>query len=193
MPRLPQVSGKRVVKALKKIGFEKFILATAHRAENVDDIEVLKNFIGAFAESPLPVVYPMHPRTKKRLRQNGLYSQVKKLRNVQILPPLGYLDFLVLMRKSELILTDSGGIQEEATAPAIRKPVLVMRISTERPEAVEAGFAKIVGTEKSKILAAMNQILENKQELPLVSPFGDGHSAERIVDIVKEEVFAAKK
>jgi UDP-N-acetylglucosamine 2-epimerase (non-hydrolysing) len=177
---------------LKKICFEKFILATAHRAENVDDIEVLKNFIGIFAESPLPVVYPIHPRTKKRLLQNGLYTKIKKLRNIQILPPLGYLDFIVLMSKSELILTDSGGIQEEATAPAIRKPVLVMRISTERPEAVEAGFAKIVGTGKSKILAAINQTLGNKQNLPLVSPFGDGHAAERTVDIVKEEIFSSK-
>ena len=159
---------------LKQIRFEKFVLATAHRAENVDDIEVLKNFVGAFAESPLPVVYPMHPRTKKRLKQNGLYAQVKKLRNVQILPPLGYLDFLVLMKKSELILTDSGGIQEEATAPAIRKPVLVMRLSTERPEAVEAGFAKIVGTKKQNIISALREALENRSELPERSPFGDG-------------------
>jgi UDP-N-acetylglucosamine 2-epimerase (non-hydrolysing) len=176
---------------LKQIRFEKFVLATAHRAENVDDIEVLKNFVGAFAESPLPVVYPMHPRTKKRLKQNGLYAQVKKLRNVQILPPLGYLDFLVLMKKSELILTDSGGIQEEATAPAIRKPVLVMRLSTERPEAVEAGFAKIVGTKKQNIISALREALENRSELPARSPFGDGNAAEKTIDIVKEKVFAA--
>jgi UDP-N-acetylglucosamine 2-epimerase (non-hydrolysing) len=176
---------------LKQIRFEEFVLATAHRAENVDNIEVLKNFMEAFAESPLPVVYPMHPRTKKRLKQNGLYGQVKKLRNVQILPPLGYLDFLVLMKKSELILTDSGGIQEEATAPAIRKPVLVMRLSTERPEAVEAGFAKIVGTQKQNIISALREALENRFELPSKSPFGDGDAAEKTVDIVKEKVFAA--
>jgi UDP-N-acetylglucosamine 2-epimerase (non-hydrolysing) len=128
-------------------------LATAHRAENVDDLAVLKNFVKAFEESPLPVVYPMHPRTKKRSLQSKIYKRIETCRNIQVLPPLGYLDFLVLMRKSELIITDSGGIQEEATAPAIKKPVLVIRLSTERPEAVESGFAQIVGTESEEISA----------------------------------------
>jgi len=116
---------------LNHIKFSKFALATAHRAENVDNVEVLKNFVETFSESPLPVVYPMHPRTRKRLRQNGLYNKINDCKNVQILPPLGYLDFLTLMKQCELIITDSGGIQEEATAPEIRKPVLVIRLSTE--------------------------------------------------------------
>src|SRR3989337_584758 len=172
---------------LGKIRFGRFALATAHRAENVDDLNVLKNFVGVFSESPLPIVYPMHPRTKKRLRQSGLYKQLKKLKNLQVLPPTGYLDFLMLMRKCELIITDSGGIQEEATAPAIRKPVLVMRLSTERPEAVETGFAKVVGTEKNAILSAMQATLISKKELPEKSPFGDGCAAEKIVKIIKKE------
>jgi UDP-N-acetylglucosamine 2-epimerase (non-hydrolysing) len=175
---------------LKKIRFEKFALATAHRAENVDDLTVLKNFIDAFAESPVPVVYPMHPRTKKRLRQNKLYAKIKKHRNIQILPPLGYLDFLILMRKSELIITDSGGIQEEATAPVIRKPVLVIRLSTERPEAVETGFAKVVGTKKPEILAAIRTALTKQKELPSKSPFGDGNAAEKIVEIITKDFFS---
>lgn len=174
---------------LESIKFGRFILATAHRAENVDNLEVLKNFIEAFAEAPLPAVYPMHPRTKKRLRQNKLYAQIKKNPNIQILPPLGYLDFLVLMKKCELIVTDSGGIQEEATAPTIRKPVVVIRLSTERQEAVEAGFAKIAGTQKREILSAIKATLESKKELPLESPFGNGNAAEKIVDIM-EKVFA---
>jgi len=172
---------------LKKIRFEKFVLATAHRAENVDDLSVLKNFMDAFAESPVPVVYPMHPRTKKRLRENKMYAQIKKRENVQILPPLGYLDFLVLMKRSELIITDSGGIQEEATAPCIRKPVLVIRLSTERPEAVEAGFAKVVGTGKHEILAAIETALTRRKDLPKTSPFGDGHAAEKIVRIIRKD------
>jgi UDP-N-acetylglucosamine 2-epimerase (non-hydrolysing) len=175
---------------LEKIRFDTFVLATAHRAENVDDLAVLKNFVGAFEESPLPVVYPMHPRTKKRLSQNKLLAQVRKMRNIQILPPAGYLDFLVLMKKCKLIVTDSGGIQEEATAPTIRKPVLVIRLSTERQEAVEAGFAKVVGTEKTKILAAIKATLASKKELPEESPFGDGRAAERTVEIIEKE-FAA--
>ena len=177
---------------LKKIRFEKFALATAHRAENVDDLRVLKNFMDAFAESPVPIVYPMHPRTKKRLRQNKMYAQIEKCENVQVLPPLGYLDFLVLMRKCELIITDSGGIQEEATAPCIRKTVLVIRLSTERPEAVETGFAKVVGTKKHEILAAIGTALMRRKELPDKSPFGDGDAAEKIVEIIGKDFFSAQ-
>ncbi len=175
---------------LAKIRFKEFALATAHRAENVDDLSVLKGFLEAFEEAPVPIVYPMHPRTRKRLRQNKLYARVKRLKNVQILPPLGYLDFLVLMRKSEFIITDSGGIQEEATAPGIKKPVLVIRLSTERPEAVEAGFAKVVGTRKQDILAGMEATMQNRKLLPDISPFGDGASAERIVELILKDFCA---
>ena len=165
-------------------------MATAHRAENVDDLLVLKNFLDTFAESPVPVVYPMHPRTKKRLRQNKMYAQIGKRRNVQVLPHLGYLDFLVLMKRSELIVTDSGGIQEEATAPCVRKPVLVIRLSTERPEAVEAGFAKVVGTDRHEILAAIGTALTRRKELPIISPFGNGKAAEKIVYVIHQDFFS---
>jgi len=173
---------------LKRVYFEKFALATAHRAENVDDFQVLKNFMEAFAEAPIPVVYPMHPRTKKRLRQNKIYDKLRSSKNIQILPPLGYLDFLVLMKKCEMIVTDSGGIQEEATAPCIRKPVLVIRLSTERPEAVNAGFAEVVGVEKQKILKAMEATLRHRKMLPEKSPYGNGNAAKKIVRIIKEEL-----
>ncbi|MDI6690622.1 MAG: UDP-N-acetylglucosamine 2-epimerase (non-hydrolyzing) [Candidatus Bathyarchaeota archaeon] len=175
-------------KILDSIRFEKFILATAHRAENVDDFTVLKNFMEAFAEAPLPVVYPMHPRTKKRMLQNKIYAKIKNSRNIQILPPLGYLDFLVLMKKCEIIVTDSGGIQEEATAPCIRKPVLVTRLSTERPETVEAGFAEVIGVEKRGIIKAIHKVLDNRKELPEKSPYGDGKAAERIARIIQKEL-----
>jgi UDP-N-acetylglucosamine 2-epimerase (non-hydrolysing) len=175
---------------LEQIRFKKFALATAHRAENVDNLSVLKNFIASFAESPVPVVYPMHPRTKKRLRQNKMYAKILKDENVQVLPPVGYLDFLVLMKRCELIVTDSGGIQEEATAPPIRKPVLIIRLSTERPEAVEAGFAKVVGTDKKKILLGIDEALAMRKELPATSPFGDGSAAEKIAGIVRDEFFS---
>jgi len=175
---------------LKEVRFKKFVLATAHRAENVDDLAVLKNFVKAFEESPLPVIYPMHPRTKKRLLQSKIYKRIETCGNIQVLPPLGYLDFLVLMRKSELIITDSGGIQEEATAPAIKKPVLVIRLSTERPEAVESGFAQIVGTESKEILAGIETTLAKHRKLPNESPFGDGNAAEKIVEIITSKFFS---
>ena len=115
-----------------------------------------------------------------------MLAQMEKLKNLLILPPLGYLDFLILMKNCRLIITDSGGIQEEATAPSIRKRVLVIRLSTERQEAVEAGFAKIVGTDKNNILAAMREAVEKDEKLPSVSPFGDGTAAMKTVDIIKK-------
>jgi UDP-N-acetylglucosamine 2-epimerase (non-hydrolysing) len=173
-------------KIMSKIPFETFALATAHRAENVDDLSVLESFMDVFSESPIPIVYPMHPRTRRRLRENRMLTRMEALSNVLILPPLGYLDFLVLMKNCRLIITDSGGIQEEATAPSIRKPVLVMRLSTERPEAVEAGFAKVVGTDKKEILAAMDETVRHEVELPYASPFGDGTAGQKTVDIIKK-------
>jgi UDP-N-acetylglucosamine 2-epimerase (non-hydrolysing) len=93
------------------------------------------------------------------------------------------------MRQCELVLTDSGGIQEEATAPSIRKKVLVLRLSTERPEAVESGFARVVGTGKDKALEAMQEVLRKPEVLPFDSPYGNGDAAEKILNIVKTEVF----
>lgn len=171
---------------MEKIPFKQFVLATAHRAENVDNSDVLESFIDVFSKSPFPIVYPMHPRTKKRLQEKGMLAKMESLKNVLILPPVGYLDFLVLMRNCRLILTDSGGIQEEATAPAIRKRVLIIRLSTERQEAVEAGFAKIVGTEKTKILSALKEAAQKMEVLPSISPFGEGTAAQKIVEIIKE-------
>ncbi|MDH7563410.1 MAG: UDP-N-acetylglucosamine 2-epimerase (non-hydrolyzing) [Candidatus Bathyarchaeota archaeon] len=173
---------------METVNFKKFILATAHRAENVDDLAVLKNFMQAFAEAPMPVVCPLHPRTRKRLRQNSLYRKISQFKNIQILPPLGYLDFLVLMKHCELIITDSGGVQEEATAPNIRKPVLVARLSTERPEAAEAGFSHVVGTSKEKIVNMIRNVLTRQRSLPQKSPYGEGNAADKIVEILKSKI-----
>ena len=169
---------------MKMVRFTRFALVTAHRAENVDDVKVLKGFVEAFTGAPLPIVFPVHPRTRKRLRQQKLWRVLSRSENVQLLPPLGYFDFLVLMKNCEMIITDSGGIQEEATAPPIRKPVLVIRSSTERPEAVEAGFASVVGVEKSGILKGMERLLCEAKTVPKVSPFGDGRAAQKIVGIL---------
>lgn len=173
-------------KIMEQVPFKKFALATAHRAENVDNAAVLESFIEVFSKSPLPIVYPMHPRTRKRLQENNMLSAMEKMKNVLILPPLGYLDFLMLERNCKLIITDSGGVQEEATAPQIRKRVLVIRLSTERPEAVEAGFATVVGTDKDKILETMKQASTEEEDLPATSPYGDGTAGKKIVEIIKK-------
>ncbi len=181
---LPIAEKKSLI--MKKIPFETFALATAHRAENVDDPSVLESLLYIFSKSPIPIVYPMHPRTRKRLQQNNLLEKMEAINNLLILPPQGYLDFLILMKNCKFIITDSGGIQEEATAPTIRKPVIVMRLSTERQEAVEAGFAKVVGIDKKDILRAIEEAGEKETSLPYTSPFGDGKAAQKILQIIEK-------
>jgi UDP-N-acetylglucosamine 2-epimerase (non-hydrolysing) len=108
--------------------------------------------------------------------------------HIQLLPPEGYFEFLVLMRQATVITTDSGGLQEEATHPKIRKPVLVLRTSTERPEAVIRGFARVVGTNPPTVLAELQKITTQSPQLPDQSPFGDGKASVRIVDIVSQKL-----
>ena len=117
-----------------------------------------------------------------------IWKKIFSSENVQVLPPVGYFDFFVLMKNCEMLLTDSGGLQEEVTVPPIRKLALVLRLSTERPEAVEAGFAKVVGVKKEKILSAMERALSERVELPRFSPYGDGNAGKKISKIVMEEV-----
>jgi len=178
---------EKISSIMEKIKFDRFVLATAHRAENVDELNVLKNFVRVFTNCPLPVVYPIHPRTVKRLKEFGLYEKLAGDKNIQLIEPVGYFDFLVLMKNCSFILTDSGGIQEEATAPNIRKKVFILRKSTERPEAVEAGYAEIVGTDAKNVLKRVNEFIKNPETPKVSSPFGDGNAGKKILDIVKDE------
>jgi UDP-N-acetylglucosamine 2-epimerase (non-hydrolysing) len=164
------------------IPFSDFCFATVHRKENVDSADVLDELVGVLVEMEMPVVFPVHPRTNLRLREFGLYEKLSCSSRICLLPPIGYLDTLVLMKKSRFILTDSGGLQEEATVPSIRKHVIVVRSSTERPEAVEAGFAKVVGVNKESIQDAIKVLLDDPPPLPNLSPFGDGKASQRIVN-----------
>ncbi|MFQ6086035.1 MAG: non-hydrolyzing UDP-N-acetylglucosamine 2-epimerase [Candidatus Bathyarchaeia archaeon] len=172
---------------MDEVKFDEFILATIHRPENVDYKNTLSDIVTALVSAPEPVVFPIHPRTVKMLKYFGLYEKLAKSRSVQLIEPLGYVDFLKLMKESSLVITDSGGIQEEATAPSIRKFVLVVRKATERPEAVEAGFAKVVGTNPERIVREAKSHLD--VPLPSVlSPFGDGKAGEHIAKIMVEEL-----
>ncbi|MGC9106948.1 MAG: non-hydrolyzing UDP-N-acetylglucosamine 2-epimerase [Infirmifilum sp.] len=175
-------------KVLEAVRFSEFGVVTFHRAENVDRLETLRDFVRVLQRSPIPLVFPVHPRTKRRLSEFGLWDVVGSIPHVQLLPPLGYFEFLALMRNCRVVLTDSGGLQEEATHPAIRKPVLVLRMSTERSEAVSAGFARVVGTNPVVVLAELERVLSGGVELPDASPFGDGRAAEKIVSIVKSKL-----
>jgi UDP-N-acetylglucosamine 2-epimerase (non-hydrolysing) len=169
---------------MDSVPFDDFILVTAHRAENVDDPVVLGGLVDALVAAPLPAVYPVHPRTEKMLRQFGLYEKLAGSDNVCLLPPAGYFDFLVLMKRCRFILTDSGGIQEEATSPSIRKRVLVFRRSTERPEAVDSGYATVVGTAPEAVALAIAEEAKVHSTPETPSPYGDGHAGRNIARIV---------
>ncbi len=160
-----------------------YVLVTAHRAENVDDPRVLLQLIETFEGIPREKVYPIHPRAEKMFKQTKLFDRLKDIQGMHVIKPQGYLEFLMLMKNARYILSDSGGIQEEACSPNIRKKVFVLRRSTERPEAVEAGFAEVVGTDSEDILGAIDRFEDGKWK-PGPCPYGDGRAAERIVDII---------
>ena len=163
---------------------EEYVLVTAHRAENVDDKIVQEEFIKVFKQIQVPMIYPIHPRSVKMFKKHGLYGELDGIKGMTLVKPQGYLEFLLLMKNSKYILTDSGGIQEEATAPNIKKKVFVLRESTERPEAVDAGYAEVVGTDSEKILASIEQF-DVEEWNPAESPYGDGTTSEQIVDIIQ--------
>jgi len=137
--------------------------------------------------SDVEVLYPVHPNPDVRACAQEMLTGHPR---IQLLPPQDYFDFVDLMRRATLILTDSGGVQEEA--PALAKPVLVLREQTERPEAIDAGVARLVGTQRGRILEAAFHLLDDPQEYARMarggSPYGDGHAATRIVDALREEL-----
>lgn len=165
------------------------ITFTMHRAENVDDKQRLQSIIGALMElKDFNIIFPIHPRTKKTLENFGLYKKFESLPHIHITKPIGYLDFLVLISKSIIILTDSGGLQEEAIT--LNVPALTLRYNTERPETVTAGGNILVGSDKDYILETANKILNNEEFYNNMknakNPYGDGNSAVQILDIIEQ-------
>src|SRR5260370_1142605 len=130
----------------------------------------------------MPVIFPVHPRTHQRLTQAGIKTHPQ----LKLIPPVGYLDFLCLLSKSTLVLTDSGGIQEETTALDV--PCLTLRENTERPVTISQGTNLLVGTDPAKIVAAARDALAGKRRAGRIPPLWDGHAAKRIVDILLKEV-----
>lgn len=168
---------------------KRIVLVTGHRRENFGDkfINICKAIKDlAIANNDIDIVYPVHLNP---MVQKPVYNILKDLDNVFLINPLDYESFIYLMDKSYIILTDSGGVQEEA--PSIGKPVLVFRENTERPEAVDAGTVKIVGTERNKIRDEAQLLLDKKQlynEMSLsLNPYGDGKASKRIVNFLTKE------
>lgn len=163
-----------------------FALVTLHRGENVDVKESLSSIINALLKSDIDLVFPIHPRTMKRLKQFGLYEKIKTSK-ITILPTMGYFDMLYLMKKSRFIISDSGGIQEEATSPKIRKKVLVVRKTTDRIESTQDGYSELVGTSTNAIVKAI-QKNRNMKISCNSNPYGDGKSGERIITLLRKNL-----
>ena len=168
---------------------DNILTLTMHRAENVDVKERVTSIISALKElSDMNIVFPIHPRTKNTLEKFGLFDELNDLDHVHIIKPLGYLDFLLLTSKSTLILTDSGGLQEEAIT--LNVPALTLRYNTERPETVAAGGNILVGSDKDLILENANRILNDEEFADGMknapNPYGMGDSAKVTVDAIEE-------
>lgn len=163
----------------------RLIVVTAHRRESFGDgIEQICGALAELARRPdVQVAWPVHPNPRVR---GPVTERLGGLPNIQLLDPLDYVAFVDLMRRSHLLLTDSGGIQEEA--PSLGKPVLVMRESTERPEAVDAGTVKLVGTDSCRIVGEAARLLDDQAEYcrmtRIHNPYGDGHASERIAALI---------
>jgi len=166
-------------------GSRKLILVTAHRRESFG--EGFRRICAALAElaarDDVEIVYPVHPNPNVQVPVRQLLAGIP---NIHLIEPLEYVPFVDLMRRAWLVLTDSGGIQEEA--PSLGKPILVLREKTERPEGVEAGSVKLVGTQTRRIVEEAVRLLEDRQEYERMArvhnPYGDGHASRRIADAI---------
>ena len=173
---------------LQDIPFDKrVILVTAHRRENFgqpirDICQALRILADRYA-GKIHLVYPVHPNPNI---QGPVYEALSGVRNITLLPPLPYRTFVHLMKEAYLVLTDSGGLQEEL--PSLNKPVLVLRETTERPEAVRAGATRVIGTDTENIVAQTARLLDDHQTYrtmaQALNPYGDGRASQRIVHAI---------
>ncbi len=179
---LPRAKESSVLQKLDLVGKD-FAVLTLHRPSNVDDLDTFTRILEALEEisARLPIVFPVHPRTRKTIADLGLAARVAKAKGLRLLDPLGYLDFLGLYSRGRLVLTDSGGIQEETTVLGI--PCLTLRENTERPITIKMGTNKIVGTDTNKIVSAAFDSLDNAEAKRFqIPPLWDGQTAGRILD-----------
>jgi UDP-N-acetylglucosamine 2-epimerase (non-hydrolysing) len=165
-----------------------FVLLTLHRPSNVDVPEVLSGILDALAEiqARLPIIFPAHPRTVRQIREFGFGERLAAMPELRVTQPLGYLEFLNLMSNARLVLTDSGGIQEETTILGV--PCLTLRENTERPVTVAQGTNTIVGCEPGRIVTEALGILGGEGKAGRVPELWDGLAAERIVAVLRKWV-----
>ena len=160
-------------------------MCTIHRADNVDTVEAAGRTLNAIAilTDRLPVILPLHPRTRNRWSSFGLLDRLKRCRNLTITDPLGYLEFLALMDNAALVLTDSGGIQEETTILGV--PCLTFRENTERPITVSEGTNQLVGLDLVRLATAIDEVLSGEIVEGRTPELWDGQAAARILHVLR--------
>ncbi len=163
-----------------------YALATLHRVSNVDHPETLRGILSALddIQRHIPLVFPIHPRTRKNLTAFGLQDQVSAMSNAILTEPMGYLDSIKLQKEARLVITDSGGLQEETTALGV--PCLTVRENTERPETISVGTNTLVGISPEVIVREAMRVLEGSYKKGRIPDLWDGRAAERIVEILKK-------
>ena len=167
-------------KQCRRNGFpERYALVTLHRPSNVDDSQTLKSVLESLLEinEDLDVVFPVHPRTRQRIAEFGL-----KVEKLHLSEPLPYIEFLALQSRAAVVITDSGGIQEETTYLGV--PCLTLRNNTERPVTVTLGTNVIVGQERDKLSSELSKIVAGRAKRGTIPPLWDGHAGERIADVL---------
>lgn len=161
-----------------------YAVVTLHRPSNVDTLPALSGLVKVLLKtaSKLPIVFPIHPRTQNRLTEFGLLKQLEQAANIRVLGPLGYHDFLCLTSQAKVIVTDSGGLQEESTALGV--PCLTMRENTERPITVELGTSTLIGSSPEMLDEYLQQVIRGEYKTGVCPELWDGKAAERIAEIV---------
>lgn len=180
----PQVD-QSTIKEKLQVQSGKYALMTLHRPSNVDDPQVLGDILEAlsFLDEHMPIVCPLHPRTRKNIKEFGFQDRFESMHQFMEIEPLGYLDFVNLMKNAALVITDSGGLQEESTVLGI--PCLTLRENTERPITITEGTNYLVGVEKGNIIDSIKTVLEGKAKKGDIPEYWDGKAAVRIAKHLK--------
>jgi UDP-N-acetylglucosamine 2-epimerase (non-hydrolysing) len=166
-----------------------FALVTLHRPSNVDERSSLANLVDLFdaLKADVPrIVFPVHPRTRARLTEFELLARLEANPSVVLIDPVGYLDFLALQQAAGVVLTDSGGVQEETTV--LGTPCLTLRENTERPITIDVGTNVMVGSARDRIEALTKEAMQGKWKRAAIPELWDGNAAERIVNVIMERL-----
>jgi len=189
--------GSKVIEHVSDFIDEPFLLITVHRQENTDNPQRLAAIVEALVRlsSTFRIIIPLHPRTRRRLVEYGLMDELRECRGIKLVKPLGYFEFLYLLKRSHVVLTDSGGVQEEAFT--LKIPTVTLRYNTERPETILLGCNVLAGADTDRIIEYTLRMSEIREAIRsklsnVPNPYGDGRAGERIVDITARRLESSR-